>query len=207
VTHGWKPLEDSIICRASAGTQDLTKTLSKVMLLDAEVADPIDETQHAASTLDELELAVSAKALINDLGMLAVNPADISLSVAPFILSGGNGIRDWDTFHQAASILGATEGASRVAVDDGFMPRHRQVGASGIWVSARVYIAVGISGAVQHLQGISQVDKVIAINTNTKCDMIKRADLSIIADSTDILNALVELVQAQEVSEGESHAA
>ena len=207
VTHGWKTLEDGIICRASAGTQDLSKALSKVMLLDAEVADPIDEMQHQASPVDELNIAVSHKAQINDLGMLAVNPADISLSHAPFILSGGNGIRDWQSFHQAATVLGATEGASRVAVDDGFMPRHRQVGASGIWVSARVYIAVGISGAVQHLQGISQVDKVIAINTNAKCDMIKRADLSIIADSTDILNALVELVQMQEVSEGESHAA
>lgn len=207
VTHGWKTLEDGIICRASAGTQDLSKALSKVMLLDAEVADPIDEMQHQASPVDELNIAVSHKVQINDLGMLAVNPADISLSHAPFILSGGNGIRDWQSFHQAATVLGATEGASRVAVDDGFMPRHRQVGASGIWVSARVYIAVGISGAVQHLQGISQVDKVIAINTNAKCDMIKRADLSIIADSTDILNALVELVQMQEVSEGESHAA
>jgi electron transfer flavoprotein alpha subunit len=207
ITHGWKALSQSMICRASAGTQDLTKTLSKVMLLDAEIADPIDETHHQAATLDNVAIHVNAKALIFDKGMLAVNPADISLSVAPFILSGGNGIRDWDTFHQAAIVLGATEGASRVAVDDGFMPRHRQVGASGIWVSARVYIAVGISGAVQHLQGISQVDKVIAINTNTKCDMIKRADLSIIADSTDILNALVELVQAQNVNEGESHAA
>ena len=207
ITHGWKALEGSIICRASAGTQDLTKSLSKVMLLDAEVADPIDETQHQASAIDAISIETNTKIQINDLGMLAVNPADISLSHAPFILSGGNGIRDWESFHQAAMVLGATEGASRVAVDDGFMPRHRQVGASGIWVSARVYIAVGISGAVQHLQGISQVDKVIAINTNAKCDMIKRADLSIIADSTDILNALVELVQAQAVSEGESHAA
>lgn len=207
VTHGWRALTDSLICRAAAGTQDLTKSLNKVMLLDAEVADPIDETHHQASNIDDLTININVKALISDQGMLAVNPADISLSQTPFILSGGNGIRDWNTFHQAATVLGATEGASRVAVDDGFMPRHRQVGASGIWVSARVYIAVGISGAVQHLQGISQVDKVIAINTNASCDMIKRADLSIIADSTDILNALVELVQMQEVNEGESHAA
>lgn len=194
VTHGWKYLQDSLLCRAGAGTLDIKKSLSQVMLLDAEIADPIDETQHEAHPLmlteDFAQLAVEAS--IVDQGMLAVDPADISLAEAPFILSGGNGIRDWQTFHDAARILGATEGASRVAVDDGFMPRHRQVGATGTWVTARVYIAVGISGAVQHLQGIAQVDKVIAINTNPGCDMVKRADLSIIADSTDILTALIE---------------
>ncbi len=65
------------------------------------------------------------------------------MAEAEFILSGGNGVKDWALFHQAAAALGATEGASRVAVDDGFMGRERQVGASGIWVTARVYVAVG----------------------------------------------------------------
>ncbi|MEI8599129.1 FAD-binding protein [Vibrio sp. M60_M31a] len=68
------------------------------------------------------------------------------LTEAEFILSAGNGIHDWEKFHEAANVLGATEGASRVAVDDGFMPRDRQVGATGSWVTARVYVAVGIQG-------------------------------------------------------------
>lgn len=110
-------------------------------------------------------------------------------------MSAGNGIHNWDKFHEAAQKLGATEGASRVAVDDGFMPRHRQVGATGSWVTARVYIAVGISGAIQHLQGIGACDKVIAINTDAGCDMVKRADLSVIADSNEFLQALVSLIQ------------
>ncbi|MBU2282092.1 MAG: electron transfer flavoprotein subunit alpha/FixB family protein, partial [Gammaproteobacteria bacterium] len=131
---------------------------------------------------------------IEDLGAVAVDPALIPMAEAEFILSGGNGVKDWDQFHHAAEALGATEGASRVAVDDGFMPRNRQVGATGTWVTARVYLAIGISGAIQHLQGISACDKVVAINMDPGCDMIKRADLSVIGDSREILAALVELV-------------
>jgi electron transfer flavoprotein alpha subunit len=75
------------------------------------------------------------------------------------------------------------------------MPRHRQVGATGTWVTARVYLAAGISGAIQHLQGIQQCEKVVAINTDPGCDMVKRADLAVIADSGEVLAALVELVE------------
>ena len=72
----------------------------------------------------------------------------------------------------------------------------RQVGASGTWVTARVYVAVGISGAIQHLQGMGACDKVVAINLDPGCDMIKRADLSVIGDSGEILRALIAAVQA-----------
>ncbi|MGS0467082.1 FAD-binding protein, partial [Cobetia marina] len=86
---------------------------------------------------------------------------------------------------------GATEGASRVG-GCGFMPRARQVGATGTWVTARVYVAVGISGAIQHLQGIQRCDKVVAINLDGGCDMVKRADLSVIGDAGAILASLCQ---------------
>ena len=132
---------------------------------------------------------------IEDLGAVAVDPALIPMAESEFIFSGGNGVKDWDLFHRTAVALGATEGASRVAVDDGFMSRDRQVGASGTWVTARVYVAVGISGAIQHLQGIGACDKVVAINLDPTCDMIKRADLSVIGESAAILDALIEAVE------------
>ena len=145
---------------------------------------------------------------IEDKGQVAVDPSAVPLGEAEFILSAGNGIRDFALFHDAAKALRATEGASRVAVDNGDMPRFRQVGATGTWVTARVYLAVGISGAVQHLQGIGQCDKVIAINTDAGCDMVKRADLSVIADSTDMLAALIKLVEGYRgAEEGEEDAA
>ncbi|MEJ2755857.1 MAG: FAD-binding protein, partial [Gammaproteobacteria bacterium] len=136
-----------------------------------------------------------------DLGPGDVDPSKIALGEAEFILSAGNGVRDWDQFHRVAAALGATEGASRVAVDDGFMPRFRQVGATGTWVTARVYVAVGISGAIQHLQGIGQCDKVVAINLDGGCDMIKRADLSVIGDSQAILAELMQLAEQRQVGD------
>jgi len=142
---------------------------------------------------------------IEDLGQVAVDPAGVALAEAEFILSAGNGVRDWDGFHRAAKALGATEGASRVAVDDGFMPRDRQVGATGTWVTARVYVAVGISGAIQHLQGIQSCDKVVAINMDPGCDMIKRADVAVIGDSAPVLEALITLVEQER--EEKRHAA
>ena len=110
-----------------------------------------------------------------------------------------------DQFHETAAALGATEGASRVAVDDGFMPRFRQVGATGTWVTARVYVAVGISGAIQHMQGIGQCDKVVAINTDAGCDMVKRAALSVIGDSEEVLAELLLLVKQyrEQLKQGE----
>ncbi|MDE1464094.1 electron transfer flavoprotein subunit alpha/FixB family protein [Spartinivicinus poritis] len=194
-TQVWKFEQDKITCRASGGTQDIERSIPRIMLLAEEVAYPVMETEHQATPLELPEIP-AVLTQMEDLGQQAVDPSEIPLGEAEFILSGGNGVTDWELFHQASTTLGATEGASRVAVDNGDMPRFRQVGATGTWVSARVYIAVGISGAIQHLQGIGQCEKVIAINLDKDCDMIKRADLSIIADSSAVLEELIKLVDA-----------
>ncbi|NRD71940.1 electron transfer flavoprotein subunit alpha/FixB family protein [Shewanella sp. VB17] len=187
-----------VLCRAAAGLSEFyCHTRSKVMLLEPECADAVSETSHEAIRVS-LEYEPDIQPKILDLGAVAVDPASIPLAEAEFILSGGNGVEDWPLFHLTATRLGATEGASRVAVDDGFMPRNTQVGASGTWVNARVYIAVGISGAVQHLQGIAQCDKVIAINTDISCDMMKRAALSVVGDSSEVMSALLALPELQQ---------
>ncbi|MCH4564938.1 electron transfer flavoprotein subunit alpha/FixB family protein [Halomonas sp. EGI 63088] len=194
---GEAPLGWGCTARGAAESLDIQRPLPRVALALAECAEPVDETRHAAEPLSLAEAIPSALSRIEDLGQVAVDPAGVALAEAEFIVSGGNGVKDWDGFHHAARVLGATEGASRVAVDDGFMERHRQVGATGTWVTARVYLAVGISGAIQHLQGIQSCDKVVAINLDPGCDMIKRADLAVIGDSGEILAALVAKVEQQ----------
>ncbi|MCC4118067.1 electron transfer flavoprotein subunit alpha/FixB family protein [Aromatoleum toluclasticum] len=194
-TQVWQIADGQCTGRGAAGTIDVTRGLRRIVLALPECAEPVSDTVHAAEAVAPPAALPQALRRIEDLGAVAVDPAGVALAEAEFILSAGNGIRDWDGFHRTARVLGATEGASRVAVDNGFMPRHRQVGATGTWVTARVYLAVGISGAIQHLQGIQQCDKVIAINTDPGCDMVKRADLSVIADSSEVLAALVELVE------------
>jgi electron transfer flavoprotein alpha subunit len=183
-------------CRGAAGSVDIVRELPRVVLALPECAEPVSDTQHEAMEFTLGDAQVECLQRIEDLGAVAVDPASVSLAEAEFILSGGNGVTDWQGFHTAAEVLGATEGASRVAVDDGFMPRDRQVGATGTWVTARVYLAVGISGAIQHLQGIQSCEKVIAINTDAGCDMVKRADLAVIGDAAAILEKLTDKVNA-----------
>ena len=193
-TRVWQVKDGQCIGRAGAGQQDLQRTVPRLILAVAECAEPVSETRHEALPVELSTSVVRSLPRIEDLGSVAVDPATIAMAEAEFIVSGGNGVKDWDLYHKATAALGATEGASRVAVDDGFMPRNRQVGATGTWVTARVYVAVGISGAIQHLQGIGACDKVVAINMDPGCDMIKRADLSVIGDSSAILKALIEAV-------------
>lgn len=181
--------------RGAAGSTDISRALPRVVLALAECAEPVSETRHAAQPIALTQTLPEVLGRVEDLGAVAVDPAGVALAEAEFILSAGNGVKDWDAYHHAAQALGATEGASRVAVDDGFMARDRQVGATGTWVTARVYVAVGISGAIQHLQGIQSCDKVVAINLDGGCDMIKRADLAVIGDAGKILAALVMLVE------------
>ncbi|TDX29790.1 electron transfer flavoprotein alpha subunit apoprotein [Modicisalibacter xianhensis] len=187
---GWR-----CTARGAAGTTDIARAMPRVVLALAECAEPVSETRHAAQPVELAQALPEVLGRIEDMGEVAVDPASVSLAEAEFILSAGNGVKDWDGYHHAAQVLGATKGASRVAVDDGFMPRDRQVGATGTWVSARVYVAVGISGAIQHLQGIQSCEKVVAINLDEGCDMIKRADLSIIGDASEILAALVARIE------------
>ncbi|ARU86894.1 electron transfer flavoprotein subunit alpha/FixB family protein [Pseudomonas sp. M30-35] len=195
-TRVWQVADEQSIGRAGAGREDLQRSVPRMILATAECAEPISETRHQAQPMQLQDAISPSHSLIKDLGAVAVDPALIPMAEAEFILSGGNGVKDWSLFHQAAETLGATEGASRVAVDDGFMPRNRQVGATGTWVTARVYLAVGISGAIQHLQGIGACDKVVAVNMDANCDMVKRADLSVIGDSAAILNALIARIDA-----------
>ncbi|POP72580.1 electron transfer flavoprotein subunit alpha [Pseudomonas syringae] len=195
-TRVWQVKDQLCISRAGAGREDLVRPLARLILAAVECAEPVSETRHEVLPVELSTGVARSLPRIEDLGAVAVDPRVIPMAEAEFILSGGNGVRDWDLFHQAASALGATEGASRVAVDDGFMSRERQVGASGTWVTARVYVAVGISGAIQHLQGIGACDKVIAINLDAGCDMVKRADLSVIGESAEVLTALIAAVEA-----------
>ncbi|UXY53463.1 electron transfer flavoprotein subunit alpha [Pseudomonas tohonis] len=195
-TRVWQVDGEQCSGRAGAGREDLVRATPRLILAAAECAEPVSETRHEARPIELQANIARSLPRIEDLGAVAVDPAQIPMAEAEFILSGGNGVKDWALFHEAARVLGATEGASRVAVDDGHMPRNRQVGATGTWVTARVYLAVGISGAIQHLQGIGACDKVVAVNMDPGCDMIKRADLSVIGDSGAILAALIERITA-----------
>jgi electron transfer flavoprotein alpha subunit len=132
---------------------------------------------------------------VRDLGRVAGKAQQVALEEADFILAAGNGVTDVALFHELAQALGAAVGASRVAVDDGRFPRSQQIGATGRTVQARGYLAMGISGAVQHLQGIRECRHVLAVNTDPAAPIAQRSELTVAEDVQNLMRALLTLVR------------
>lgn len=119
----------------------------------------------------------------------------IKLENAEIIVSGGRGLKTKERFkiiHDLASLLNAGVGASRAAVDSGFIDKKHQVGQSGTTVSPRLYLAFGISGAVQHLVGMRNSDVIIAVNKDPNAMIFSVAKYAVIGDAHDIAKKLIE---------------
>jgi electron transfer flavoprotein alpha subunit len=120
------------------------------------------------------------------------------LSDAKIVVSGGRGLGSPDHWHYietTANALGGAVGCSRPVADSGWVNSSHQVGLSGNSINAELYIAVGISGAVQHLAGINSAAVVAAINTDAQADIFTRANYGVIGDYKEVLPAFVERVK------------
>ena len=119
----------------------------------------------------------------------------VDLSAAPIIVSVGRGIKEADNIaivQKLADVLGAEMAASRPICDNGWMPMERQVGSSGQTVAPKIYFAIGISGAIQHLVGMKGAKIVVAINRDPEAPIFEIADYGIIGDLFQVVPALVE---------------
>jgi electron transfer flavoprotein alpha subunit len=177
------------------------RNLTEIILLEADAVDArlpfLGRGQQAEQLVGMVGAAANAAAAgaFADLGVRTMAASQVALDEADFIVSAGNGVGDVALFNALAQVLDAAVGASRVAVDDGKFERDKQIGATGKTVSASAYLAFGISGAVQHLQGIKDCRHVIAVNLDASAPMIKRADLSVIGDAQELMSALLEQVR------------
>jgi len=125
--------------------------------------------------------------------------AKINLAEADIICSGGRGVGGPDGFkliEQLAETIGGAVGASRAAVDSGWIPYSHQVGQTGRTVAPKLYIACGISGAIQHLVGMGSSDVIVAINTNPDAPMMKTATFAIEGDLFEVLPILIREIKA-----------
>ncbi|ELY83513.1 electron transfer flavoprotein subunit alpha/FixB family protein [Natrinema altunense] len=128
-------------------------------------------------------------------GFEEVGGGDVDISEADLLVSVGRGIEEeenLDLIRDLADALGATLSSSRPIVDNGWLPKNRQVGQSGKVVTPDVYIAIGISGAVQHVAGMKGSDTIVAINTDPNAPIMDIADYAIVDDLFDVVPELID---------------
>jgi electron transfer flavoprotein alpha subunit len=160
----------------------------------------------AVAEVVEIEPVVRARATDVRVGERTSEPSgQVALERAEVVVAGGRGLGAAENFklvEDLADALGGAAGASRAIVDAGWAPYSAQVGQTGKTVRPRVYLAAGISGALQHTAGMRDSNVVIAINTDPDAPMLRQADLGVVGDALSILPQVIDAVRARRGSDG-----
>jgi electron transfer flavoprotein alpha subunit len=138
----------------------------------------------------------------HDAAVLEVSPPDpgtMDLAESKRIMAGGAGLRgpaDFRLLARVAAVIGASMGATRVVADLGWVAHERYIGTTGVAVDPDLYVALGISGAIQHVTGLGAPRRVVAVNTDPSCPMMAMADLALVTDAPALLEELARRLGA-----------
>lgn len=123
---------------------------------------------------------------------------EVSLSEAEIVVSGGRGLKgpeNWGMITELASLLGAATACSRPVADTDWRPHHEHVGQTGLAIAPNLYIAVGISGAIQHLAGVNRSKTIVVINKDPEAPFFKAADYGIVGDAFEVMPKIIAEVK------------
>jgi electron transfer flavoprotein alpha subunit len=155
------------------------------------------DAHHAPADVVDVELALPQVADPSLERVVEPDAATIDLAEAGRIVGGGAGLDGPERFEQLGRLgaaIGASVGATRVITDRGWVGHSRQIGTTGVVVDPHLYLAFGVSGAVQHTSGLGHPDHIVSVNTDAHCPMMQLADLAVVGDANEILTALVEVL-------------
>jgi len=161
------------------------------------VMKPLEEPYNSKGKVSEISVD-SASNRVRFLEFVVDDTSQINIAEADIIVTGGRGLQDPKNFaliEELAGLLGSAVGASRAAVDSGWINYSHQVGQTGRTVSPKLYIAVGVSGAIQHLVGMQSSDYIIAVNKDPNAPIFKVADIGIVGDLFEVVPKLIKEIK------------
>ncbi len=156
------------------------------------VAEPVSGVSATVNTLDVSLSDTATTTMIQDRIVLSEG---VTLATAPVVVGGGRGVgsaEGFEVLEALAAKLGGVVGCSRAVTNNGWRPHSDQVGQTGTRIAPQLYIACGISGAIQHWVGAKAAKKILAINTDPAANMVVKADYAIIGDLFEVLPAITE---------------
>jgi electron transfer flavoprotein alpha subunit len=158
------------------------------------------KTDGAAAQVEEISLSIDDINFATKITSTDKATGEVLLPEADIVVSGGRGMKgpeNWGMIEDLAKEFGAATGCSKPVSDIGWRPHHEHVGQTGVKVAPTLYVAVGISGAIQHLAGVNSSKCIVVINKDPEAPFFKAADYGIVGDAFEILPKLTEAVKAQ----------
>jgi electron transfer flavoprotein alpha subunit len=189
-------LEDAVLAAPTA----LLTVATDALTLAAPTQSAVTQSAAPASAVRRFTPALTAA----DLAVLATESAEhssgMSLATARVVIGGGRGVGGPDGFgalEELAGLLGGVVGVSRVVTSQGWRPHRQQVGQTGTKISPELYLACGISGAIQHMAGCQSARHIVAVNTDADAPIIAHAEYAVIGDVNEVVPALVAAIRAR----------